>query len=957
MVSAIKELRQHLPGLLNSPKKLAYAVINDLTRRAYPRRRMVEQFGVKTEDQILAELGFSGVGEMATKRNNPYYYLEPDFLKKVTENTRLLEEAFVSGPVELPDAIIPVNRQIKTYGKNINIQGQGEDSILRVYPNKWNADHTGPDTTWGQGPDFNISTGKNKCCLRQFAVQMAAKFSYGEYMTISGFAVSLPSDIDFILSRQNIDVEDLHFFGMNAFTSSRPWDHGTQYGLKLYNPNYANIAWVHMQCGGYKNQDGTYRGNAGVYIESVRGGYECHIRDCKIHEVETHILVKNPIPFPGNFPYGQEGLKITNCTLVSGRDNIRLIGDTYGAPGWHILNNHMACERFNVYVEQMRQGWIKDNLMYNTGHNGPGIAAYIYLNISASDWKVMGNSCYYQGGPDTLKDPYGIIISGGYIPVLNRIELAVSNIIRDNLFVGKAGGGKPFAWIQDNVVDCEIEGNRRVNFAKPLRNVAQNKILDNMPGETDLGGCTVKMKNEMVVDTIPVVDENNDPVIPLQWRKVVLPRLSEGAELGARTGDVTMTSAPARGEIVFVKTGINANDPNATRDSLGNVILSNPSIYILDVQWTWAERILIRKNIVAGIDQTDPLNPVEIPGEFSGDIGGIAARYAQNFYIETEVPVKFIYHPDFMPLRQKKDITLLPGERLEFRNTDIGIQEMNYVPIYHLTDTKDNLLTGVKYLLIQNIHPLPFDENKQMWILEVKERYTGQQGGNYEILEARNLFYNIVLQCQIVNDQPWTPWMQIIGPTRYTETLEDLQDNSNYFVSVSIFGKSLWHLENKVYAGANGAKRELQVMTSEDNTLMISRARVENGPWSNWQRIGARMLSNIDYLQDNEFGVMLDTSDNLQVVAKGPTGTPYKLRRDLETVLESVITGSSKLKFENDETQREYLLSVDELIKVLRRVFDQLYLRRDNVPVVGSFNATTQRAVRFDTNTNQLVRQ
>lgn len=936
----MERANEHLQDLLDTPEKSVYAAINGLYRRAFGKRRLVTQYGVKTLEEIGYITGYDD--------EDPYYFLQPAFVKAVALNTRLLERAIRSGPVEFPDdCIIPINRQIRTYDRNINIQGFGADSVIRVYPGKANPDGT-PDLTWGQGFSFDVSAGRKTVKLHDFKVEMHGDFQNGEYIQINGYAVDRPSNIDFQLSRQNIDIFNVFLNGSNAYTSDRPWSNGTRYGLKLYNPNYASIYWVQMQGNGIRNPEGARRNNYGIYIESTRGGYECLISSCKIHDVEDSIHVLNPIPSPGNFPYGQEGMKIELCTFVNVRRCVVLLGDTYGAPGWDILFCHGNFEAIGVYVEQMRQGRIS-GLWYCSGFNGPGVCAYFYLNRSASDWEITGNKCYWQGAAETQKSPRGVIVSGGYIPVLDRFEFAVANNIHHNLFVGKPGGGMEDCWFQDGAIQNFYQFNRRENMLPARSNLPQNVTTPNSPTPPIAGGIVPVVHGELVVDEVPVLDAEGEPLPSGETEFLVLARKSEGAELVPFTGKITACRVASGGEIVLIDL--------EEAERLTQTTIQDPTGYILDLQWAQGTEVdvWIRDSYYSAIDYSNPAHPVAISSPFEGkNLRGFAVAWGVKINLHTDVPILLKNNVDLLPLTQERDIMLLPQEVISFRNGRRGIEQLEYRSVVHLTETRDNLLTGVKYLYTGRLHPYPLEDGKQLWIFEVVDRYIGQNGGRYERLQARNIFANVVLECQVVNDSGWSDWSVILGPVLYTEDAGNIAGNQNYLVAAPIFGKSLWHLDYRVFTGSNGVKRHAQIMLADDNSYLITRTAVGDAAYTPWQRVGAKM-ADTTFLQNSDFTTYIDTNGNLQLSAKSDSGTQYDIITYPVTVGESVITGGSFLLMYDNSAKRWYKITQDDEITIIRRVTDSIYLRRDNIPTVASFTAN-HKQIRYDITTGQLVR-
>lgn len=894
----LAEWSAHFAGGLDTPYPHMYAAINYLFNRAFGRRKSILQFGVKP------------LSEIPHNPEDPYFFLQPEFVDAVEENTARFERACRSGSIEIPDDEFPVNRKIRTFGVNVDIKGLGEESAIVFFPNKANPDGT-PDTTWGELFDFNVSDGKRHCKLESFSIVPYGDFQFGYAITGTAYATSLPSNSDFVLTRQNFVIRDIFIYGSNAFTTDRPWSHGFNYGVKLYNPNYSKVDWLFIQGNGSRLTDSNeYRESVGLYIESSRGGYECTYTNLKFSDLTTAVVVINPIYVPGNYPFGQEGSKFAYCTFVNMRDNFRLIGDTYGAPGWHIVFSHMACERYNVYIEQMRQGFIMGNLMYNSGHNGPGIAAFMYLNRSASDWEISGNKCYYMGGPDTIKDPYGVIISGGYIPVLDRFELAVANNVHNNLFVGK-GSGKTVCWPQDGSINNQFHDNRYELFAQPQRDLPQNKFYNNTPSERDRLVCILKVRGEQVVNTVPVVDENNDPVSPPETQKVIQPRLSEGGELVPFTGTITAVRKATKGVIDVIPVG-GAADPNG---------------FIVDIQWTCANKIVVRGNYISFINVTDPANPVEVIIPFAGkNIRGFAARFDQAWSFETEVPLQLTYNADLLPLKAEQNITLLPGERIEFANTDEGIREMDYFSLPHLTDTLDSLPESVDFMLDNSAATTPVWSDPtgyKLWTV-YKRRYKSPGGNIFEDQWLVNVKSGTILH-RVKHDTGVTPWTQLSGPSVFTMTADGILSDVPYLLQATIEGKSLWHLRQTEYITVDNVQHLNQVAYDDDGTMCILRSKIGSGAWTKWQKIGSRLIDGMSQITNRDFGIYIDEYDNLQVGAKSTSGTEYKLLRYPPTVSDSVITGGSYLLWYDDGSKRTYKLTADDLIKVIRRVTDELY--------------------------------
>lgn len=925
----LAEWADHFAGGLDTPYPHMYAAINYLFNRAFGRRKSILQFGVKP------------LSEIPHDPTKPNFFLEKEFVDAVEENTARFERACRSGSIEIPDDEFPVNRKIRTFGVNVNIKGLGEESAIVFFPNKANPDGT-PDTTWGEVLDFNISDGLKHCKLESFSIILHDDFLFGSAITGTAYATSLPSSGDFVLTRQNFYIKDIFIYGSNAFTTDRPWSHGTQYGVKLYNPNYSKVDWLFIQGNGIETPepDVVPRNNTGLYIESSRGGYECTYTNLKFAGVRYAVVVKNPIYVPGNFPLGQEGSKFDKCVFVDVYDAFRLIGDTGGSPGWHILFSHMAIRRHALYVEQFRQGWFLGNLVYHSGHNDPGISAFVYLNKSASDWEIASNKFYWIGSPDTLKDPYGVLIAGGYIEVLDRFELAVANSIHHNTFVG-AGRGKTVFWPQNGAINNDFHSNRSELFAQPLRNLPQNKFYNNTPSERDRLVCILTVRGEQVVNTVPVVDEYNDPVSPPAFRDVIEPRLSEGGELALFMGNISAVRKTKGGDIDTFPVG-SAADPNG---------------YIIDLQWTWAKKIVIRSNYISAINITDPDHPVEVITPFTGkNIRGFAVRYDQEWSLETEIPIQLTYNADLLPLKAEQNITLLPGERIEFANTDEGIREMDYFSTVHLTDTLDSLPESVDFMLDNSAAATPVWSDPtgyKLWTV-YKRRYKSPAGNIFEDQWLVNAKNGTVLH-RVKHDTGVTPWTQLSGPSVFTMTTDGILSDVPYLLQATIEGKSLWHLRQTEYITVDNVQHLNQVAYDDDGTMCILRSKIGSGAWTKWQKIGARLIDGMSQITNRDFGVYIDEYDNLQVGAKSTSGAEYKLLRDPPTVSQSLVTGSDFLLMYDNASKRWYKITEDDQITIIRRVTDSIYLRRDNIPTVASFT-TKHKQIRYDITTGQLVR-
>lgn len=862
----LAEYDEHLRGMLDTPGKWMYEAVNHLFHRAFGHRMSVTAYGVRTLEEIGYETGYDD--------EDPYYYLQPAFAKAITENTDRLERAFRSGSCELPEGIVPTNRQIKTYNRNINIKGQGADSVIRVYPGKALPDGT-PDLNWGEGFDFNIKSGKHAVRLADFKIEMAATFRYGSYITIAGFDVDLRTDVDIILTRQNVDIDNVHFNGSNAFQAQKPWSHGTQYGLKLYNPNYARINWVHGFGNGPRNTDGTQKDTCGIYIESSRGGYECLISSPKLTEWHTSIRVKNPAFSVNNIPYAHEGLKIENGSLVTCFDAIVIECDTYNAPGWHILNNHMAVYRFGVKASGS-QGFIKNNLIYHFGHSDAGFSAFVYLNRAASDWTVSDNKCYYQGGPEPTKDPYGIIVQGGYISFLDRFEYAVAHNIHSNYFVGKPGTNNPVAWFQDGAINSRFSNNRREFFKACVSKVAQNRIFNNSPGELLDGGVLTRVFGEQVIVTLPVLDENNDPVEPPQYEKVLAQKGDEGVDLMPYSGQRTASLVSSEGEIVLVRI-LAASQQGVYVEQPGERVFYNADAdgKILDAQWARGREITIRDYFVSSINWADPENPVEVYSQFAGQkIYAIAAEFGQVIRLKTMIRITLVHSDDLLPLPGGNDIILMPGEYAEFENTRRGIQFISRsalpLGLEAATDlnTAGTLDAGRDWIVEDYIVP----DIIPSWRVSI-ERYKGESGGIFERQTARHL----VLPYQIARywdngAAAFTRWTRIDSAV-----LEISDENANllpgqYYIYKTLYpGSPSFYLTEHRASETNTAYRA-QTAISLTGNLTIERRR-DNDVWSPWLRVAARTVSGPSAITANEYGVGYDPQGRPQLWIKDDAGS------------------------------------------------------------------------------------
>lgn len=875
---------------------------------------------------------------------------------QLKKNNAALKRALNSAePLQMPrvrkqGAVLCISDPVIVQDMPVDLLGFTEGCIIRVVDNVHGMELSNRSRLYTKHLRNLILEIANADYLEEWstrvhAIRMGDSIGYG----FDGTAYDKPDNV--VLKRSAV-IENVQVRGSDMYFSDRPWQNGFHGGIYIENPQSVVIRDFVMQGLGerYTGWAANRNSDFGIYFEADR--------------LSTDSLIDNPVisnakvlvDLYGNgytgFP-SLEGVTINDPVLLSSEIGVRIRNTKYRAPAFVIQGGKITADRYCVYQSNIEQGQIVGVDMYNFGHNQPGDCAFIYLDNAVSNTNVSNNVCIYQYDRPVTKDPYGIIARGfnkevfygeGFTlaPGEDPIEYSVNNRITNNQFVGDASAEIPKAaiWMQASDRGYKIRSNEKENYAQMVKtDLPQGVVSGNYPADPVQSGTTPVVNNERQVIEIPVPDEFGDPTEVMQ--RVIVNRLNEGVVLVPFTGTITANRAASNGLIVAIAVGGDAD----------------PDGYIIDGQFARSELVEIRADYISGINETDPDNPVEIVSDFEDkNIRGFALQFGQRIRLETKVAILLKYNVDLLPLRDKKDLILKPGDWIEFQNTKNGIEEISRFAGPQVTDTLDNLSGLMQYVLDDaagSPHIWPDPTGYNTWTV-YNRRYKSPGGNVFEDQWLVNVKSGTILH-RVKHDTGVTPWTQLSGPSVFTMTADGILSDVPYLLQATIEGKSLWHLRQTEYITVDNVRHLNQVAYDDDGTMCILRSKIGSGAWTKWQKIGSRLIDGMSQITNRDFGVYIDEYDNLQVGAKSTSGAEYKLLRDPPTVSQSLVTGSDFLLMYDNASKRWYKITEDDQITIIRRVTDSIYLRRNNIPTVASFT-TNHKQIRYDITTGQLVR-
>lgn len=389
-------LNDHLRPLFNSSRKFLYEYLNDLEERQYTDRVLVVRRGY---DVTMTRFGVN-----ASLRD-----------EIAQENVYRMNRAFRQDkPIQIPDGLLEVKGTIRAEDRKVNLQGNGNGSIIRQYNP---VDTLVMDCRNGRLDQpiirdlcFDVDSGD-------------APFTTGSVIKYMGYPTQ---DVpDRIFQMPGPVIENITIKGKDQFLRPirdyldpdyfQPWKTGFHIAMELENCNVSHLYGITIQGAGWRNPDGSPAGSIGLKMTATRASVDSTIVGLKIVDV-TYGIVEECASYPGI-----EGKVYIAPTIAGVLDGYTAKNTAYGAPHRGFHGGHMAVngKAFDVYGVQQIQ--ISDMVLYNHGNQlpyarntDPNPAYGKFVNTHNIKIKIQCHSTAAPLGsrPSDLRLPYGLIFRG-----------------------------------------------------------------------------------------------------------------------------------------------------------------------------------------------------------------------------------------------------------------------------------------------------------------------------------------------------------------------------------------------------------------------------------------------------------------------------------------------------------------------------------------------------------------